>query len=59
MAHLLMRGNCLSERSEAELMDQAQAAIQSDQPLVARAARTALQKLAEQKESKQEETNNA
>jgi 3-methyladenine DNA glycosylase AlkD len=59
MAHLLMRGNCLSERSEAELVDQAQAAIQSDQPLVARAARTALQKLAEQKESKQEETNNA
>ncbi len=59
MAHLLMRGNRLSERSEAELVDQAQAAIQSDQPLVARAARTALQKLAEQKESKQEETNNA
>lgn len=45
MARLLMKGNQLTERSEAEFLDQAMATLQSEGVLPRKAAATALKKL--------------
>lgn len=46
MARLLMKGNQLTERSEAEFLDQAMATLQSEGVLPRKAAATALKKFA-------------
>lgn len=48
MARLLMNGNRLNERSEAEFLDQAMAALQSEAPLPQKASAMALKKFAAQ-----------
>jgi 3-methyladenine DNA glycosylase AlkD len=48
MARLLMKGNQLTERSEAEFLDQAMATLQSEGVLPRKAAATALKKFAVQ-----------
>ncbi len=48
LARLLMRGNPLNERSEAEFLDQAIATLQGDNLLPQKAAATALKKFAAQ-----------
>ncbi len=48
MARLLMRGNPLNERSEAEFLDQAIVTLQGDNLLPQKAAATALKKFAAQ-----------
>ena len=48
MARLLMNGNQLTERSEAEFLDQAMATLQSEGVLTRKAAATALKKFAVQ-----------
>lgn len=48
MARLLMNGNRLNERAEAEFLDQAMAALQSEDLLPQKAAATALKKFAVQ-----------
>lgn len=50
MARLLMGGAKLNERAEAELADQACAAIENDEPMVQKAAALALRKFASQSE---------
>ena len=48
MARLLMKGNQLTERSEAEFLDQAMVTLQSEGVLPRKAAATALKKFAVQ-----------
>lgn len=48
MARLLMKGNPLNERAEAEFLDQSLATLQTDRLLTQRAAATALKKFAAQ-----------
>lgn len=48
MARLLMKGNQLTERSEAEFLDQAMATLQSEGVLPRKATATALKKFAVQ-----------
>lgn len=49
MARLLMKGMTLNERSEAEFIDQAFAALETDMPMIQRVACAALRKFATQK----------
>ena len=48
MARLLMKGNQLNERAEAEFLDQALTSLQSEELLPQKAAATALRKFAVQ-----------
>lgn len=48
MARMLMQGHVLNERAEAELLDQAFTEIEGDEPMVKKAAATAIKKFAAQ-----------
>lgn len=48
MARMFMKGHVLNERAEAEFLDQAFTEIESDEPMVKKAAATAVKKFAAQ-----------
>ena len=48
MARILMKGHVLNERAEAEFLDQAFTEIEGDEPMIKKAAATAIKKFASQ-----------